>query len=662
MKENASANGSRVQRFRRREAQRNKGTLLSIKRLSTHPSSTLVCAEGQAIERGRVVGGVMVAEPGGGQELEPLLKGHRLPSKLAGNGVVSVSQGSTLTYFDAGARTLRSLPTPPGRIEQIAVHHDRDDLAIVTAGETLALSAVEGSGAGTKRSSWTPAAVGPGQGIRVNPGVRKVWILADQLRRLIPVELDVDVWNVCWFGANGLALIVSQGAQEDDWYLNELRLITLDGAAGVLTTSEGYVPVNSRATRVQLGSVSGSRDGRWVAALAGLSSDRGLVAGELHVVDHAGHGRIEPLTFDATHVRFTAGNRLWLAGIRGLDTVVASSDLKEEGGLAVQELILPGGGPHYPEVSDLRGSCVTIVEDYTSPPRVVVISRDRAHPSGALKLVGNHNGPAWPTEYGSAERVRWTSSDGQTVEGVLVSPAGTGPHPLVVHLHGGPAYAWRPRYRMGGNGLTPLLVSLGACVLYPNPRGSTGRGQDWVSRVLGDVGGRDADDVISAITWLCDIGKADPQRIALYGNSYGGYLSSWIPVRYPHIAAAVPTSAVTDWRVQHLTSNIPTFDQLWLTVPPDAAGARGVSDRASAASPLAYADRIKTPMLLAAGAQDVCVSPVQATALQRAITEAGGTASTLIYPFEGHGFGASRAADDFVERLVAFLAEHLRLE
>src|SRR3712207_1060442 len=132
------------------------------------------------------------------------------------------------------------------------------------------------------------------------------------------------------------------------------------------------------------------------------------------------------------------------------------------------------------------------------------------------------------------------------------------------------------------------------------------------------MGGLDVDDVVSGVQHLVDQGVADRARLGITGISYGGFMASWVPCRTDLFAASVSRSPCTDWLLQHLTSNIAEFDRRFL---------RGeVFDPESqyaTRSPLRAADRIRTPMLLTAGLQDLATPPSQAQVLYTALRERG---------------------------------------
>jgi dipeptidyl aminopeptidase/acylaminoacyl peptidase len=254
---------------------------------------------------------------------------------------------------------------------------------------------------------------------------------------------------------------------------------------------------------------------------------------------------------------------------------------------------------------------------------------------------------------GETTTLTWTSADGLAVEGLLTVPPGPGPHPLVLHVHGGPVHAWR-RTWAGRDPHTSVLVARGYAVLRPNPRGSTGRGSAYVEGVLRDMGGRDADDVLAGVQLLVDQGIADPARIGVTGISYGGFFSCWLPCLSDLFAAAVARSPVTDWVTQHLTSEIAAFDAAFLD-----GDWRDPTSQYVTRSPLAAADRCRTPVLLTAGLLDLAAPPSQAQVMHTALVERGVESTVVVYPDQGHGVWTTPTLVDQCTRMLAWFERHL---
>ncbi|RYI99476.1 MAG: S9 family peptidase [Actinomycetales bacterium] len=186
-------------------------------------------------------------------------------------------------------------------------------------------------------------------------------------------------------------------------------------------------------------------------------------------------------------------------------------------------------------------------------------------------------------------------------------------------------------------------------MLRPNPRGSAGRGASFAEAVIGDMGGLDVQDILSGIEHLVTTGVADPDRIGIVGQSYGGFLACWMPVVSDVFKASVSRSPCTDWRSFHLTTNIPEFDDLFLDGDIWDDGSQYLTR-----NPLTHHARNTTPTLLTAGRLDLATPANQAEQMYRALEANGVPAALAIYPEEGHGVQQPPALADQCARMVAW--------
>jgi dipeptidyl aminopeptidase/acylaminoacyl peptidase len=252
--------------------------------------------------------------------------------------------------------------------------------------------------------------------------------------------------------------------------------------------------------------------------------------------------------------------------------------------------------------------------------------------------------------------VTYPSFDGTPIAAFVYLPAGARPDrsaPAVVYIHGGPAAQHM-------NGWTPLvqyLVSCGFAVIAPNYRGSTGFGRPFEEANMRDMGGGDLRDVVAAAEMIAGSGYVDPRRLAVMGGSYGGYLTLMALTKYPERwAAGVAIVPFANWftEYEHEDQTLRDSDRARMGDPvEDAALWR---DR----SPIFFADRIRAPLLVLAGANDVRCPPDEAEQIARAVRANGGVADLHVYPDEGHGFrrreneiDAHRRTADFLRRYVA---------
>ncbi|HEY3952611.1 MAG TPA: prolyl oligopeptidase family serine peptidase, partial [Streptosporangiaceae bacterium] len=297
------------------------------------------------------------------------------------------------------------------------------------------------------------------------------------------------------------------------------------------------------------------------------------------------------------------------------------------------------------------GRVVVVRDDYAVPQQIAIVGTDADQVLASLSHAG--------TDYirsvaGSATNVSWSAPDGTAIEGVLCTPPGDGPFPLVLHVHGGPIGAYQRSWTMGDYAV-PLLVSRGYCVLLPNPRGSSGRGQEFAAAVVGDMGGADTHDYLSGIDAMVERGIADPARIGTMGVSYGGFMSAWLVTQDQRFKAAVAGSPVTEWYSFTFTSNIPRWG-LWFLAGADP---EETGNQAHTRSPVLHASKARTPTLLTAGAKDRCTPAGQAREFHQALIGHGVASELVIYPEEGHGVGRFPAITDYLTRLVAWFERYM---
>jgi dipeptidyl aminopeptidase/acylaminoacyl peptidase len=586
-----------------------------------------------------------------GSGLKPLTStagSSRLPKVSPDGATVAVLSDRAeagcfqLYVFREGALgEAQATPAVHGTVEYASWSPDGARVLLGVAGLGADLAGGQGSG-----TTYAPKDELPAWHPHVEAGAseeawRSLWVYelaTGELSRVSPEGLNT--WEASWLGNEALLAVTSPTPDEGAWYTAVLQRIGLDGSL-----CEVYRP------EVQLGWPASSPDGTRVAVVEAVCSDRWVVAGDLLVgtVD-GGLERVETNGVDVTATQWVDADRLGFLGLRGLETVGGIFDVVAGKTTELWASTETSCGGRYPEGAWTADGRLVVVEDgYAVPQRVVVLGDSREELAAAT-----HAG----TDYllsvaGTAEAVAWSAPDGLRIEGLLCTPSGEGPFPLVVNVHGGPVWGYRNTWSLF-YAWTPLLVARGYAVLSPNPRGSSGRGQDFARLVFGEMGGDDTSDFTSGVDALVERGIVDPARVGLMGGSYGGYMSSWLVTQDQRWAAAVPVSPVTNWYSQHFTSNIPYFDALFLDGDPEVPG-----DKFHRRSPVAHASKVVTPCLNIAGALDRCTPPTQAQEFHQALLEHGVRSQLAIYPQEGHGVRAFPALTDFCTRVLDWFAEHM---
>jgi dipeptidyl aminopeptidase/acylaminoacyl peptidase len=456
----------------------------------------------------------------------------------------------------------------------------------------------------------------------------------------------MNVWEASWCGPRAVAVVCSDGPGEEVWYTASLQLLSLDDPTPRLL----FKPAD------QIGWLSASPSGKRLAFVEAVCSDRTIVAGDMRIIE-VNSGAVmtaETLQADVVQTAWRGEEHVFFAAVQGPEAILGTFEL---GSGQSQEIwrgqdIQPSG-VRFPEATPLGarpGDCVFACEGYFKPQTLTVLENGVAR---EVARFGSNDVAPRISDLGAARDVVWTAPDGRAIHGWLLTPATEGPFPLILEIHGGPVWAFRPRY-VGRSPLHQLLIEGGYAILQVNPRGSSGRGQDFARQVFGDMGGADRFDYLSGLDAMVERGIVDPKRIGVTGGSYGGFMSSWLITQDQRFAAAVPVAPVTNWVSEHLTCHIPHFCQTFLSDSID-----NPTGKYFTRSPIHYADRVKTPTLHICGALDKNTPPGQALEFHHALTLNGVRSVLATYPEEGHGVRKMPASLDYAARVAGWFQEHM---
>ena len=296
---------------------------------------------------------------------------------------------------------------------------------------------------------------------------------------------------------------------------------------------------------------------------------------------------------------------------------------------------------------------VLTMESPSSPAEVFVSGPDFARPRRLTTM----NPQVEALALGASEVVAWKSTEGYEVEGVLVKPVGWEPakrYPLLVVPHGGPTGAhfnhFRVRYGDGGQ----HWAGQGWAVLYPNPRGSTNYGEEFMRGNLADWGGGDYRDIMTGVDAMVTAGIADPGKLAIQGWSYGGYMTCWTVAQTTRFKAAMIGAGLTNLVSMYGTNDVPNYLGSFFngTLAPE------TEQLYRERSGLTYADRVTTPTLILHGAADERVPIGQPMEFFRALKDRGVPTELVFYPREGHGLQEYHHRLDRMKRQYEWIARH----
>ncbi|TQM09327.1 S9 family peptidase [Pseudonocardia kunmingensis] len=282
------------------------------------------------------------------------------------------------------------------------------------------------------------------------------------------------------------------------------------------------------------------------------------------------------------------------------------------------------------------------------------------HATGESRLLFRSFPHIDPDSMAPMTPVRLPARDGLPLPAFLTLPVGTQPRnlPLVLLVHGGPwAHdAW------GFNPEVQFLANRGYAVLQVNFRGSTGHGRRHVTAAIGEFARAMHDDLIDAVDWAITQGYADPERVGIYGGSYGGYAALiGAAVTPDRFAAAVDYVGISDL-VQFLRTlppfGRPYFGNSFYRYIGDPDDPEQEADML-ARSPITMVERIATPLLVAQGANDVRVPQEQSDTIVTSLRERGVPVEYLVADDEGHGFDNPENRARLYHAIGRHFAEHL---
>ncbi|MGD2134555.1 MAG: S9 family peptidase [Gemmatimonadales bacterium] len=376
-----------------------------------------------------------------------------------------------------------------------------------------------------------------------------------------------------------------------------------------------------------------------------LATDESTVLATDEHYDVSG-AELDPETRDVQLVQFTRARRAWEVLDPALEDDVNALRALDPGDFSIH--------------SRTHADDAWIVEYIEDDGPVAYYRYDRTTKTGEFLL---HTRPDLARHTLAAmEPISFTSRDGLTIHGYLTVPHGIEAVrlPMVLNVHGGP---WH-RDVWGYDPESQWFANRGYACLQVNFRGSTGYGKRFLNAGNKAWGAEMHDDLVDAVGWAVDRGVADPERVAIYGGSYGGYAAlvgaTFTPELFRCAVDIVgPSSLIT------FIEAIPPYWTSYLEMLYRRVGDPELeTDFLKSRSPLFNVERIRVPLLIAQGANDPRVKQSESEQIVAAMREKGIDHEYLLFPDEGHGFAKPENRLKFYAAAERFLAKHLggRLE
>jgi len=260
-------------------------------------------------------------------------------------------------------------------------------------------------------------------------------------------------------------------------------------------------------------------------------------------------------------------------------------------------------------------------------------------------------------QFSDAELIRWKSFDGRTISGFLYRPPAnfTCKRPVIIGLHGGPQSQTRPSF---AGRVNYYLNEMGLAVIYPNVRGSSGYGKTFLKLDDGLLREDAHKDIGALLDWIKTQPGLDANRVVVFGESYGGYLTLAVAANYgDRIRAAHsivgPSNLVTylehadDWvrelqRAEFGDERDPKMREFLQRI-----------------APLNNARKMKIPLFVVQGMNDSLVPPTESEQIAREVRKNGAPVWYLAAKDEGHGFSKKKKRDFQFYSTVLFIKEYL---
>jgi dipeptidyl aminopeptidase/acylaminoacyl peptidase len=249
--------------------------------------------------------------------------------------------------------------------------------------------------------------------------------------------------------------------------------------------------------------------------------------------------------------------------------------------------------------------------------------------------VSNANPQAAEFQLAEYETVRWKSTDGREVEGILAKPVGYEAgkrYPLIVQLHGGPAAASGNSFSGSHGTYVHVFAAGGYAVFQPNYRGSDNYGEKFRMQIAGDYFRQAYDDIITGVDHLIARGIADPAKLGMMGWSAGGHWSNWTLTQTDRFKAISSGAGAVNWISMYAQTDVQAPREFYFQGRP-----YDNWDHFVEVSPLRYIKNAKTPTLIHVCQGDPRVPKPQSDELHMALKKLGVPTEYIVYPQNSHG-------------------------
>ncbi len=464
------------------------------------------------------------------------------------------------------------------------------------------------------------------------------------VKQVSPAGLNVYEYDWSPDGKK-FALSAAPGPGDNNWWIAKLYTMPFDNG----TMTELYTP------ETEIAMPRWSPDGATIGFIQGLMSDESITGGDLFTVPAAGgeaQNRTPGRKSSISSIQWTSPSQLvateWAGGSTAISTIDVATGQGERLWQGDENVHVGGYYGNFSIARDGRTSAV-IRNNWDHAPEIWT---GRVGDWTQQTDVNSRHERAW----GHAKNIEWTN-DGFKVQGFLLYPKDfdeSKKYPMVVSIHGGPAYLNYPHWP-GAQFDLSILSALGYFVFFPNPRGSYGQGEAFTRANVKDFGGGDLRDILAGLDAVLAIAPVDENRIGVSGWSYGGYMTMWAVTQTNRFKAAVAGAGIANWQSYYGENSI----DRWM-IPYFGKSVYDDPSVYAKSAPITFIKDVKTPTLVVVGERDgECPAP-QSYEFWHALNTLGISTELVVYPGEGHAFRQPDHKRDVMERTAEWFEKYLR--
>lgn len=399
----------------------------------------------------------------------------------------------------------------------------------------------------------------------------------------------------------------------------------------ILDVSSGKISSIAKTTAAESSPIF-SPDGKWIVMTISDNPPRWAQHNDIHIYNLA-EGSLKKLASSndgqPVIISWSAdGKSIYFSEAKGTKTGLYSIDVAANKITEYDETV----GVFTVTMNKARDMFGMVWQSAKSPPEVYVSKVNNLNPTQISKVNADISKMPIP----KSEVIKWKSTDGREIEGILTYPVNyqTGQKvPLILNIHGGPAGVFQMNF-VGGRGVYPIasFAAKGYAILRPNPRGSSGYGTEFRRANFKDWGGMDYQDLMTGVDAVIKMGVADENRLGVMGWSYGGFMTSWIVTQTKRFKVASAGAPVTNLMSFNGTADIPAF------VPDYFGGHQWENAEIYAKhSAMFNVKGVSTPTLIQHGDADIRVPISQGYEFYNALKTQGVPTRMIVLPRQPHG-------------------------